>query len=237
MVKLLLEAGADASAQSANLWTPLHFAAKYNSATSINLLLGAGANITALTFEGLTSLHLAARYNSSVAALKALLAAPCCGIEAKDDEEWTPLLLAARYQSAAASVKAMVDAGADLAARSDDGDTVLCLGARGNSPEVLKFLLNTVDGNVLVKDKSEIDFVNVPGSHGWTPLHFAVSYGKEDNVKLLLNYGADIDALDDNGGKPAEVDFVDDVEGSVQRRILRLLKNRATKFAHVLSYT
>ena len=41
---------------------------------------------------------------------------------------------------------------------------------------------------ILVEAGSE---VNVPGEHGFTPLHEAVSQGHPEVVKLLLKYGAD----------------------------------------------
>ncbi|MGW5317513.1 ankyrin repeat domain-containing protein [Nocardia thailandica] len=41
--------------------------------------------------------------------------------------------------------------------------------------------------------------VNVTDNEGWTPLHFAASMGLADNVKYLLDHGADIDAVTEKG--------------------------------------
>ena len=46
---------------------------------------------------------------------------------------------------------------------------------------------------------------NVPDGRGWTSLHFAAAYGYDSNVVLLLEHGADPDALTADGLRPADL--------------------------------
>lgn len=41
--------------------------------------------------------------------------------------------------------------------------------------------------------------VNAHDIEGWTPLHFAARYGHNEAVSLLLNRGAEVDALTEKG--------------------------------------
>ena len=46
---------------------------------------------------------------------------------------------------------------------------------------------------------------NAPDGRGWTSLHFAAAYGYYSNVVLLLEHGADPDALTGDGLRPADL--------------------------------
>ena len=56
----LLSAGADLSARTAEGWTPLHSAARWNSASCLPLLVLHGADLNSVTAGGLTPLMVAA---------------------------------------------------------------------------------------------------------------------------------------------------------------------------------
>jgi len=50
-----------------------------------------------------------------------------------------------------------------------------------------------------VRDLLATTDVNIVDNEGWTPLHFAASVGRTDTVELLLDHGADVDAVTKKG--------------------------------------
>ena len=106
VVRTLLLAGANAEAQGAGGWTPLHAAAYGGSAATIGSLSELGEDIHAVTEDGRTPLHTA----SSSEAVQSLLAAGA-GLHRRDTCGATPLFEAARMGYVAA-VTALVQAGA-----------------------------------------------------------------------------------------------------------------------------
>jgi len=57
VVRHLIELGVDVNAKNRRRWTPLHFAARTNSAAAVKLLIDAGADVNAEDDEGITPLH------------------------------------------------------------------------------------------------------------------------------------------------------------------------------------
>jgi uncharacterized protein len=57
VVQHLIELGVDVNARDRRRWTPLHFAARANSAAAVKLLIDAGADVNAQDDEGVTPLH------------------------------------------------------------------------------------------------------------------------------------------------------------------------------------
>ena len=62
-IEPLLENGADVNAKNLQLWTPLHYAVRYQNQQTMQQLLNAGADINAMTKKHWTPLHLAATYH------------------------------------------------------------------------------------------------------------------------------------------------------------------------------
>ncbi|XP_058808503.1 ankyrin-2-like [Phymastichus coffea] len=69
---------------------------------------------------------------------------------------------------------------------------------RNKADIVKKFLDNGVDVNMRTDPFS-------PESSGWIPLHFAFSYKSEAVIRVLLEYGADLDAEDSYGTTPLHI--------------------------------
>ncbi|KAL8833668.1 MAG: hypothetical protein Q9176_007869 [Flavoplaca citrina] len=95
MVMLLLQNGADVTAQSDGGWTPLHNAAEKGHEDVALLLLEGTADVNATTSSGMTPLHWSAR-NGHTDLVKLLLRQPGIRVHRKDSFEETPMLGAAQ---------------------------------------------------------------------------------------------------------------------------------------------
>ncbi|KAF4981759.1 hypothetical protein FZEAL_2481 [Fusarium zealandicum] len=109
------------------------------------------------------------------------------------EERWTcfqrgyrPLHLAALLAGPASLISALVERGEEMEARVADGQTALHIAAEtGDKTSALQALLE-LGSNVAAVDNC-----------GETPFSIAVVHGSKESVKLLLDYGADIGAVDD----------------------------------------
>jgi len=84
-------------------------------------------------------------------------------------------------------VKLLIDKGADVNAKTNDGDTALMWAAISGEVDIVKMLL-----------EKGAD-VNAKNNHGDTALIFAAAQGNVDIVKILLDAGADISAKNEHG--------------------------------------
>jgi ankyrin repeat protein len=121
------------------------------------------------------------------------------------------------------SVKFLLDLGADINTRAEDGDTLLVRSLRQRGqPELLRMLLaHGADVNrkgsegqtalmvAVVRDVELVEIlleqgarVNDSADGGETALHFAAAYGSTDTIKVLLDAGADVNAICACQGQP-----------------------------------
>jgi ankyrin repeat protein len=169
IVELLKDHGADLDIESYGTETLLHKAAKGQDIRAIEALLKHGAEVNARSESGATPLH-------SVAAAELRWSVDASG-----------QLIA----------EALLDRGADVNARDDNGATPLHLAADyGQVPVVRTFVVRGAD----VRARWHL-----PESNGTTTaLHVAVAQkhslremSSDGIVKLLLEYGAEVDARED----------------------------------------
>ncbi|MBN2446205.1 MAG: ankyrin repeat domain-containing protein, partial [Phycisphaerae bacterium] len=159
--------------------SPLHWAAR-GGAEVVELLLARGADPNAADRQGNTPLHFAADSGRADAAIVLLKAG--ADVNARGSSRWTPLLMAAR-QGRTAVAEVLVKAGARLTTGGDGGATPLWWAATWGHPETVAFL---IDSGAKLADEPGI-------------LHAAAEQGKGEVVEVLLEKGADIDALDEKG--------------------------------------
>lgn len=151
------------------------------------------ANLEATTSDKETPLHIACRHNQ-IEVVKYLLSKDA-NVEAKNKFNETPLLIATKNRNLAI-VKLLVTAGANVNTKNKKKEHALHLATVKNDIKIMKILLDSLaDENLRKKYLEQAD------KEGMRPLHIASYYGKEEAVKLLVGYGADIEAKAENNKK------------------------------------
>lgn len=188
-VERFLAAGVDVTTIGGLGATALHEAAQADDGgvAGVNALLAAGAPVDVKSREQLTPLQGAAR-SGNVAALAALIEAGA-DVESSDIYGRTALIHAANHGQAAAAA-ALLAAGADAGAESPNG-SALHAAAAGGYVEVARALLAAgVDVDAVPKRNPK----HVP-----TPLIVAAKFRHTRMMALLLEHGAEPDAIDVQG--------------------------------------
>ena len=156
---------------------------------NIKRLLELGADIQQLEFnDGWSALHFAAR-DSSPEIIEYLLSLGMT-VNMTDKSGQTPLMCACYKGGRLDNIKRLLELGADIQQLEfNDGWSALHFAARDSSPEIIEYLLS-LGMTVNMTDKS-----------GQTPLMCACyKGGRLDNIKRLLELGADIQQLEFNDG-------------------------------------
>ena len=224
-ISRLLADCADPNAEDDYSQTPLHLAAKNGRIAAMTLLVKAGANINAGGRTGDYSPLFAAIEENQVESVRFLVKA---GAKLKSvyTEGRSPLHEAAIYSSLEI-VRILVAAGADVNALISREDSPLGLAAQFHSGpdektqglEILKLLIGAgakigagqlwhvathgVESEFLPLLVKACPNLNAPfGKENITLLYSAAYYGKLDLVKLLVQFGADVNAPGWNGERP-----------------------------------
>ena len=123
LLQALLDIGMDVNAQNEAGYTPLMFAAAYNTPEVVSFLVGQGANIEAKAYvQDLTPLHVAALFNPNPDVINTLVDAGA-DLEAVTENPMTPLLLACSDNQNLEVAERLAELGADIEAYSPDGIT------------------------------------------------------------------------------------------------------------------
>lgn len=175
--------GADASLAEDCGMTPLMSAslAGYDAVVDAILEETGGADIDLKNASGRTALHIAAGRGQKKVVERLIAAGADVNIA---DADGATALMAAVESGKTGSVKLLIDAGASVDAADKKGDTALIAACnRYNAIKLVETLL-----------KAGAD-PNIANDKGVTPLVQAASHDYEDVGKLLLDNGADPDAV------------------------------------------
>lgn len=211
----LLDYGAKANAPDGKRETPLHAAAS-KGCVNIIKLLEHKANVDTISETRTTALHLAVRSPESVTALLAAHAKP----SACDFLRQTPLHIAAKEKCHLA-IPILLTGGADIDAKEDDGRSALFYGIEENDLPTVDALCRgqnelrysegrmrqVLEGAVSSYRKYQsitilrflLEFsskgINTKGPKDESVLHIAAEEASPEVLRLLLEYGANINLL------------------------------------------
>ena len=179
-VSLIIEEG-DINATQVDGMRALHWAAYHDEADLVNELVERGASPNIENRYGITPLYLAC-LNGNEAIVSRLLKAGADPNSSVSGGE-TALMTASRTGKTGA-VKALLDAGAEIDAQESRDQTAIMWAAAEGHASVVRELLET-----------GADFTTPLEYSGYTPLFFAVRNGEHEVTHMLLDAGADINAV------------------------------------------
>jgi ankyrin repeat protein len=214
-VRSLLQKKADVNAPQVDGTTALHWAVRYDDLDTADLLIGAGARVSAANREGVTPLQLAAM-NGSAPMIDKLLKAGASSNGALTPSGDTALMMAARTGKPEA-ITVLLESGADVNAKESWGGTTALMWAvsEGHSNAVKLLLDHGADANVRSNFVAAANGRGFEGrtptaaktdqkveefASGWlTPLMFAAREGDLESARLLVNAGANVNAIAGDG--------------------------------------
>lgn len=231
IIKLLLHHGVDIDARNHYWQTPLAVAASNGNKEIMELLIQNGANVNTIDTRGNTPLIRSIREADSLEAARLLLAAGASAsinqVSSNDASIGSALHSAVR-RGKPEFIELLLQHGADINLRDKDQQTPLALAVISGRTEIVELLIkkgadvNTVNirGNTPLinstagKDSSQIarllleagatqtiDHVSHTANVG-SALHSAIWQKNMDLVKLLLQFGANINLRDRDGLTP-----------------------------------
>jgi ankyrin repeat protein len=182
-VATLITAGADVNAKDENGATPLQYAVRADHPAIVTLLITKGADVNIADRIGETPLYAAALHNTTIVTLLLAHRADPNGHERFGR---TPLSQAVYWGNLKAARLLVAHGGRYTYS------PLLTAIAQGKVEEVKK---------VLDRDPALVNAANVDRV---TPLYQAVTWGRWDIARLLLENGASVDALSDHGVRQPE---------------------------------
>ncbi|XP_022800163.1 ankyrin-3-like [Stylophora pistillata] len=184
VIDLILTHLPDIESKTAEGHTPLMVAAANGKLHAVKWFLGKGANVTCVDNSRWNMLHSAAHGGDTDVIDLILTHLP--DIESKTAEGFTPLMVAA-LQGKLHAVKWFLEKGAIVTCVDNNRWNMLHFAARGGDTDVIDLIL------------THLPDIESKTAHGSTPLIIAVCFGKRQDVKYLLERGANPFTKDNDG--------------------------------------
>ncbi|EWC48673.1 hypothetical protein DRE_01895 [Drechslerella stenobrocha 248] len=199
-LKLLIDAGAEVPATPSSEEDEsslLHIAVPCRSAEVIDLLVAAGADINLGGRSKRSLLHYALDEKQTYLDLIPVLCRNGLDIDCMDSDDCTALTLEIGKQRLA-TVTALLDNGASIQATGRE-PTDLIVAARWGASDIFALLCNRYKA-LPTTDDEYLAFLNATmGPEGWSAVHIAAQYGRNEILSFLKENGAEIEALDNEG--------------------------------------
>ena len=187
VARLLVEHGADPTAQHKDGSSPLHLASVNGHVEVVRFLVGRGTDLTTRDKNGYTPL-LSASLDGYVEIVQ-FLVEHGADLTARAEDGWTALNLAST-NGHIELVRFLVGRDADLTARNENGFTPLHSASLDGHVEIVQFLVeHGADPTARTNDE-------------WTALDLASANGHIEVVRFLVGHGADLTAWNKNGLTP-----------------------------------
>ena len=190
IIPMVVQRGISLEMKNATGETPLFFAIKKDSPSTIQALINAGANIHARDTLGNTALHAAVRWNAIDCVPILLESGLDCNAQNLSGD--TPLHEAVRLGMGSIT-KTLLDFKADLEIRNNLGNTPLFEAITSGVPTSVEQLLEAGSDPM------------VRNIYGDTPLHMAVISNQKEITNLLLSRGSAIYAQNASGKTPFQL--------------------------------
>ncbi|XP_065677445.1 uncharacterized protein LOC100203916 isoform X1 [Hydra vulgaris] len=178
--------------------------------------------------NGFSALHLAARYNQKDVVAYLLENGSLIDSPDRDDGN-TALLLAAKY-GMTTTASFLIEKGANVMFKNNYGTTALHYACRRGNKKLLLKILSIPNVDINVQD------INLN-----TPLHLAMNGGCIRVVSTLINYGANVFAINNKGEIPihyAAASTVDNIRDELNKGdyfVLEEISNKTKALQHVPS--
>jgi len=189
MARLLIARGADINSE---IYPVLNIATNQERIDLCELLIQRGADVNAKDKWGATPLCYAIE-KGNLDLMNILIAN---GVEVNTKYPWgvTPLQFAAQFAATTGrtdAVELLLEAGANINAKNDKGQTALHVAVDSADGDIVELLLSK-GADINAKDDES----------GFTALHHAAKSGNKDTAEMLIAKGADINAKDKQGHTP-----------------------------------
>ncbi|KAF2359591.1 Ankyrin repeat-containing domain [Trinorchestia longiramus] len=227
LVSLILDKGADIEATGPSGETALLTAVHYKQVPCLKVLLKRGANPNVKSLDGNSAIMWAAGRSNGIGSPKCLAAVKSlleygADPSVPNDRGYTPLMAAALIRESE-TVRTLIKAGADLESQDARGETALFKAVYSNCPESVKILVEAgANANarcnlkrtplMVVSTYSILETlihycndINARDNDGFSALHHYAAANQSQFLRLLLIFGADIEAQDKMGNVPLQI--------------------------------